>query len=49
VQRENGGQIIDAYKVHLKMLYESEQSAFEVVLGVAGGAKKFLKCVGAFT
>jgi hypothetical protein len=24
VQRENGGQIIDAYKVYLEMLYESE-------------------------
>lgn len=37
VQRENGGQIIDAYKVDLEMLYESEQSAFEVVLGFTGG------------
>ncbi|WP_235865603.1 MULTISPECIES: hypothetical protein [Pseudomonas] len=36
VQRENGGQIIDAYKVDLEMLYESEQSAFEVVLGFTG-------------
>jgi hypothetical protein len=24
VQRENGGQIIDSYKVDLEMLYESE-------------------------
>ncbi|OCW21905.1 hypothetical protein [Pseudomonas sp. S3E12] len=36
VQRENGGQIIDTYKVDLEMLYESEQSAFEVVLGFTG-------------
>ncbi len=36
VRRENSGQLIDTYKVDLEMLYESEQSAFEVVLGFTG-------------
>lgn len=36
VQRENRGGVIDTYKIRLEMLYESEQSEFEVVLGFTG-------------
>lgn len=36
LQRENTGHAVDTYRVSLEMLYESEQSAFEVVLGFTG-------------
>lgn len=36
LQRENMGHAVDTYRVSLEMLYESEQSAFEVVLGFTG-------------
>lgn len=36
LQRENMGRAVDTYRVTLEMLYESEQSAFEVVLGFTG-------------
>ena len=36
LQRENMGRAVVTYKVTLEMLYESEQSAFEVVLGFTG-------------
>jgi hypothetical protein len=36
LQRENMGHAVDTYRVTLEMPYESEQSAFEVILGFTG-------------
>lgn len=36
LQRENTGNAVDTYRVSMEMLYETEQSAFEVVLGFTG-------------
>ena len=36
LQRENTGHAVDTYRVTLEMLYESDQSAFEVILGFTG-------------
>lgn len=36
LQRENMVHAVDTYRVTLEMLYESEQSAFEIVLGFTG-------------